>query len=162
MLRFGLWLKVRFIAMSMVSLSGILVKKTSYIIGSKKFTRNIYILNLRNKRKSIFARVIIRFYRWKKITKETGKIIIKSIYRWNNRTKFRKCGTRGKLVLFGSAIYTSIRAGAEPEGCNLSYTFFVNKVFLFQLNVINIVVKLCVSKLGRHWVFRNLHMSKII
>ena len=51
---------------------------------------------------------------------------------------------------FGSAIYTSIRAGAELEGCNLSYTFFVNKVFLFQLNVINIVVKLCVSKLGRH------------
>ena len=51
---------------------------------------------------------------------------------------------------FRSAIYTRIRAGAEPEGCNLSYKFFVNKVFLFQLNVINIVVKLCVSKLGRH------------
>ena len=35
-------------------------KKTSYIIGNKKFSGKICILNLRSKRKSIFARVIIR------------------------------------------------------------------------------------------------------
>ena len=35
-------------------------KKTSYTIGNKKFFGKICILNLRNKRKSIFAKVIIR------------------------------------------------------------------------------------------------------
>ena len=35
-------------------------KKTSYIIGNKKFSGKICILNLRNKRKSIFARIFIR------------------------------------------------------------------------------------------------------
>ena len=35
-------------------------KKTSYIVGKKKFFGKICILNLRNKRKSIFAGVIIR------------------------------------------------------------------------------------------------------
>ena len=35
-------------------------KKTSYIVGDKEFFGKICILNLRNKRKSIFARVIIR------------------------------------------------------------------------------------------------------
>ena len=38
-------------------------KKTSYIVGKKKFTGKICVLNLRNKRKSNFARVIIRYYR---------------------------------------------------------------------------------------------------
>ena len=35
-------------------------KKTSHIVGNKTFSRKICILNLRNKRKSIFAEVIIR------------------------------------------------------------------------------------------------------
>ena len=35
-------------------------KKASYIVGNKKCFGKICILNLRNKRKSIFARVIIR------------------------------------------------------------------------------------------------------
>ena len=35
-------------------------KKNSYIVGNKEFFGKIYILNLRNKRKSIFARLIIR------------------------------------------------------------------------------------------------------
>ena len=52
-------------------------KKTSYIVGNKKFTRKMCVLNLRNKRKSIFAGVIIRYYEGKKITRETGKTIIK-------------------------------------------------------------------------------------
>ena len=56
-------------------------KKTSYVIGNKKFFGKICILNWRNKRKSIFARVIIRKETLEKITKETGKIIIKSTYR---------------------------------------------------------------------------------
>ena len=51
--RWGLWLKMRFIAISMASWSGILniSKKTSYIAGNKKFSEKICILNLRNKRK---------------------------------------------------------------------------------------------------------------
>ena len=35
-------------------------KKTSYIVGNKKFFEKICILILRNKRKSIFARAIVR------------------------------------------------------------------------------------------------------
>ena len=35
-------------------------KKTSYIVGNKTFSGKICILTLRNKRKSIFAREIIR------------------------------------------------------------------------------------------------------
>ena len=64
-------------------------KKIIYIVRNKKFTRRICILNLRNKRKNIFARAIIRYYMWKKITKETGKIIIKSTCRWNIRESFK-------------------------------------------------------------------------
>ena len=60
MFRLGLRLKMRFIAMSIVSWSGILVKKTSYIVENKNFFGKTCILNLRNKRKSIFARVIIK------------------------------------------------------------------------------------------------------
>ena len=48
-------------------------KNTSYIVEIKKFSGKIFILNLRNKRKIIFARVIIRIFRWKTITKETGR-----------------------------------------------------------------------------------------
>ena len=49
-------------------------KKTSYVIGNKKFFGKICILNLRNKRKSIFARVIIRNERRKKITTEMARL----------------------------------------------------------------------------------------
>ena len=35
-------------------------KKTTYIVGNKKVARKICVLNLRNKRKSIFSRVIIQ------------------------------------------------------------------------------------------------------
>ena len=35
-------------------------KKTSYIAGNRNFFAKFFILNLRNKRQSIFARVIIR------------------------------------------------------------------------------------------------------
>ena len=82
-------------------------KNTCYIVGNKKFTSKICVLNLRNKRKSIFQRVIIRYYRWKKITKETSKIVIKSTYEENIRAKFRKCITRGKLLPFTITIDTS-------------------------------------------------------
>ena len=49
MFRLGLWLKMRFIAMPMVSGSGILVKKATYIVGKDKFFVKICIPNLRNK-----------------------------------------------------------------------------------------------------------------
>ena len=108
-------------------------KKTSYIIGNKKFFGKICILNLRNKRKSIFARVIIRYYGWKKITNETGKNIIKSTYRWKNRAKFRKCGTKGKSAHFRILGVPSIRVVAKRKWYSLSYTFSLKSVFSFQL-----------------------------
>ena len=116
-------------------------KKTS--LESKEFTGKTCIPNLRNNWKSIFARVIIRYYGWKKITKEMGKIIIKNTYRWNNRTKFSKCITRGKHVHFRSTIDTSRR----PEGYNLSYSFLL-KIFFVTTYVKNFVVKLHVSRLS--------------
>ena len=60
MLRLGLSLKTSLVAVSMVSWSGILIKNTCYIVGMKKFLGNICILDLKNKSKGIFARVIIR------------------------------------------------------------------------------------------------------
>ena len=54
--------------------------KTNDIVGKKKCSENICIPNLKNKRKSIFARAIIKYEGWKKIAKEMGKILIKSYY----------------------------------------------------------------------------------
>ena len=121
---------MRSIATSMVSWSEILVKRPSYIVGNKKFTRKICVLNLRNKRKTIFAGVIIRYYKWKKITKETSQIIIKSTYRWNNWTKFRKCITRGKHVHFRSTIDTS---RSRTRKIQFIIFIFVKKFFCFSL-----------------------------
>ena len=83
-------------------------KKTGYIVGNKKSSGKICIRNMRNKRKSIFARVIIRHSGWKKIAKKTGKIIVKKAYRWINWRKFRKSITTGKFVHFRSTIDTSM------------------------------------------------------
>ena len=117
-------------------------KKTSYVIGTKNFLGKICVLYLRNKRKSIFARVIIRNKRCKKITKETGKITIKSTYRWNNRKWSLGNESLEKNLCILGVPY--ILALAEPEGCNLSYWILL-KTFL---------VKLRVSRLGLHWAFR--------
>ena len=54
-------------------------KKTSYVVENKKLPGKVRVLNLRNKRKNVSERVIIRYYGWEKITKEKGKIIIKII-----------------------------------------------------------------------------------
>ena len=62
-------------------INGFLKWINSYIVGNKKYTGQISVFKLRNKRKSIFARVIIRYYGSKKITKETGKIIVESTYK---------------------------------------------------------------------------------
>ena len=126
-------------------------KKTSYIVRSKKFTRKICVLNLRNKRKSIFARVIIKYYRWKKITKETRMILIKSTYRENNWRKFRKCITRGKLVHFSSIIDMSRSRSRRIQSIIF---IFIKKVFLVLTYVKRVVVKLHISRLGLGWAFR--------
>ena len=47
--------------MSMVFWSGILVNRLD-IVGNKKFSGKICILNLRNKRKGIFAERIVCYY----------------------------------------------------------------------------------------------------
>ena len=43
-----------------------------------------------------------------------------------------------------------IRAGADPEGYNLSYSVLLKKFFCFNLRKKNLVVKLCVLRLGFH------------
>ena len=126
-------------------------KKTSYIVGNKKILGKIYILNLRNERKSIFERVFVRCYGWKEITRETGKIIIKSTYRRNNRTKFTNILLGGKLVRFKSTIDTS-RSRTRRKQCIIY--IFVKKVFLVSTYVKNIVVRFHVLRLDLHWAFR--------
>ena len=94
-------------------------KKTSYVIGNKKFFGKICILNFRNKRKSIFARVIIRNYRWEKIPKETGKIIIKSTYRRNNQQGFMQLiphtGIRCEKLTLSLHFWNSIFKGKNRK-----------------------------------------------
>ena len=130
MFRLELWLKIRVIAISMVSWRGILVKRLVTLYETRIILKKICILNLRNKRKSIFARVIIRNLRWKKITKETSKIIIKSTYRWNNGMKFRKWITRWEFVHFSSTIDKSMSRSRRIQFIILN---FIKKVFFFQL-----------------------------
>ena len=122
-------------------------KKTSDIAGNKKFLGRIGILKLRDKRKSIFARVIIRSWRWKKIKKETGKVIIKSTYRWNNRTKFRKWITRGEFVHFRSTIDSS---RSRIRRMQFIIFNFIKKVFFVSTYVKSVAVKLRVWRLGLH------------
>ena len=124
-------------------------KKSSYIVGNKEFTRKICILNLRNRRKSIFAKVIISYYRWKKITKKKDKIIIKSAYGWSNWVKFRKCITGGKLVHAGVNRYGQ-EQNQEDTICHIHFHL---KSFFVSTYVKSIVMKLHVSRLGLHWAF---------
>ena len=112
-------------------INGFLKWINSYIVGNKKYTGQISVFKLRNKRKSIFARVIIRYYGSKKITKETGKIIVESTYKRNNRTKFRKRITRGKLVHFRSIIDTS---RSKTRRIQFIIFTFVKKGFYFNLS----------------------------
>ena len=104
-------------------------KETSYIVGNKKFYAKICILNLGVKRKNIFARVIIRYYGWKKIAEEMGKIIIKNAYRSNNQTKFRKWITRRKFVPFRSTIDTS-----KSRTRRIEFIIFILHWNIFCLN----------------------------
>ena len=126
-------------------------KKTSDVKGNKKIFGKICILNLRNKRKSIFAGVINMNQRSEKIIKETDKIIIKSISRWNNRTKFRKSITRGEFVNCSSTIYT-IRS--KTRRIQLIIFNFIKKKFFVSTYVKHVSVELHVSRFGLHWAFR--------
>ena len=105
---------------------------------------------MRNKGKSIYARVIIRFYGREKITKETVKIIIKSACRCNNQTKFTKCITKGKLVHFRSTIETN---RGRTRRIQFVIHTFVKNAFCFNLHK-NFAVKLHVSISDLHWAFR--------
>ena len=121
-------------------------KKIGCNVGNKKLFGKICFLNLRNRRKSIFARVIKRNQRLKKITKEKGKIITKSTYRWNNRTKFRIWITRGKSVHFRSTMDTS---RSRTNGIQFINSFSLKKVFIVSTYVVKlrVVVKLYVLRL---------------
>ena len=84
---------------------------------------------------------------WEKITKETGKIIIKSTYRWNNRSLGNESLEENLYILAVSYIWT----GAKSEGYNLPYSISLKKfVSTYEENV---AVKLRVSRLGLHWAF---------
>ena len=102
------------------------LKNVMNLVGCQK----ISFLKLRNKGKIIFARVIIRNYMSKKITRKTAKIISKNTYGWNNRTKFRKWITRSEFVHFKSTINTSRRRTRRIEFIIFS---FIKKFVLFQL-----------------------------
>ena len=115
MFRLRLWLKMRSMVINSL-LNWNVSKKTSYIVEKKKFSGKICILNLENKKK-IFAR-------WKKITKDTGKIIIKSTFTWNNRAKFRKWITREEYWHFRSTIDTS-------RSRNRKIQFIIFFIFIF-------------------------------
>ena len=106
-------------------------RKTGYIVGNKKLFGKICILSLRNKRKSIFPRIISRNQRWKKITTETGKIVIKSTCRWNNRTKFRKWISWGEFVHFSCTIDTS---RSRTRWIQFIIFNFIKKNFCFNLS----------------------------
>ena len=127
-------------------------EKVSYIIWNKKFTKKMCILSLRNKRKSIFERVIIRYHEWKKITKETDKIMIKNTYRWNNRMKFSKFITRGKFVLFRSTIDTN---RSRIRRIQFVIFIFVKKVFCCNFS------KKCCGEASRFKVLSSLSFSSL-
>ena len=119
-------------------------KKTSYIVGNMKFSGKICIINLRNKKKSIFAIVIVRYLEWKKIKKKTGKIK-------NHWTKFRKWITREKFVHFRSTIDTS---RSRTRKIQFMIFIFVKKVFLVSIYIKDVVGKVHLSRLGLHWAFQ--------
>ena len=90
--------------------------------------------------------------------KGNGQVIIKSICRRNNRTKFRKWMTRGEFVHFRSTIDTS---RGRTRRIQLIIFNFIEKVFLFQLSK-----KRCSEasrfKVGSSLSFSNLELSEII
>ena len=130
-------------------------KKTSYILGNKKLSKKICILILWNKRKSILARVILRQQLWKKIAKETDKIIIKSNYRWKNPKKLRKWITRREFVHFRNAIDMN---KSRIRRIQFVIFNFIKKSFFISTHVNNVVVKLqywvLIWILGLNWAFR--------
>ena len=109
----------------------------------------IGILNLRKKRKSIFARVIIKNLKWKKITKETGKIITRSTYRWNNWTKFRKWITGGEFVHFRSTIDTSRNRTRRIQFIifNFVKNVYVKYVYIKSISSLYQIVKIYIIAL---------------
>ena len=107
------------------------IKNSSYIVGNKKFARKTWILNMRKKKeKKYLCKSNHQVLQWKKITKEMGMIITKSIYRWNNRMELRKWITRRKLAHFRSTIDAS---RSRTRRIQFIINILLQKVFLFQL-----------------------------
>ena len=100
---------------------------------------------MRNKRKSICAKVIIRNEKWKKITKETNKIITKITYRWNNQMTFRKWITRGEFVHFRSTIDTGRSRTRRIQLIIFNYVHYFKLPYIGYLShhIKNKLLKLC-------------------
>ena len=81
------------------------------------------------------------------MTNETAKIIIRSTYRWNNRTKFRKWITRGEFVHFRSTIDTGRSKTRRIQFIILN---FIRKVSCFNVR------KKCCREAFQGWVFTKL------
>ena len=131
MFRLGLWLKMRFIAISMVSWSGIFVKRLVTSKETRHFLERFVFLIWETKEEYLcksnhFALKV------KGDHKETGYDynIIKSTCTWKNWTKFRKRITRRKFVHFKSTIDTS---RSRTRRIQFIIFIFIKKVFLFQL-----------------------------
>ena len=132
-------------------------KKTIYIVGNKKFTGKIYILSLSKKERVSLQEIERRWnlQGWKKIAEETGKIMIKSAYRWNNYTKFRKWITKEEFVYFRSTIDTS-RSKTRRIQC---FIYIFVKMFLVSTFAKKVIAKFHVSRLGLHWASRYVLLS---
>ena len=93
------------------------------------------------------------------MAKETGKFIIKSIYRWNNRIKCRKLITREKFLRFRSTTETSRSIIRKIQ----FIIFILVKKKFFGLNLCK---KHCSEasrfKVGSSLSFSNLGVSHII
>ena len=98
-MRLGLWLKMKFTAISVVSWSGILIKRlvTSYKV--RNFVERFTFLIWETKQKVSLDKEL----KAKEDQKVKDKIIIKSTYRSNNRSKWI---TRKESVHFRSTIDT--------------------------------------------------------
>ena len=94
------------------------------------------------------------------MTKEAGKIIIKSTYRQNNWTKFRIWITRGEFVQFKSTIDTS---RSRTRGIQFIIINFIKKVFFcFILLCFKRCSEASRFKVGSSLSFSNLEVSEII
>ena len=157
MFRLRLWLKIRFTTIWVVYWSGIPVKRPFTSLETKNLPERFTFLVWAKKERVSLQEIERRWnlQGWKKIAEETGKIMIKSAYRWNNYTKFRKWITKEEFVYFRSTIDTS-RSKTRRIQC---FIYIFVKMFLVSTFAKKVIAKFHVSRLGLHWASRYVLLS---